>query len=65
LVVAENGRLTANLGCINLIADGHVAHVVSWSGEILNTLELPLWLVMHWREKALPAGYEPFEEVGS
>jgi hypothetical protein len=65
LVVAENGRLTANLGCINLIADGHVAHVVSWSGEILNTVELPGWLVMHWRDKALPASYEPFEEVGS
>jgi hypothetical protein len=65
LVVEENGRLSASLGSINLIADGQLAHVVSWSGEILNTLELPGWLVMHWRDKAVPASYEPFEEVTS
>ncbi len=65
VVVAENDRLCASLGPIQLVADGKVAQVVSWSGEVLNTIELPAWLVMDWREKALSASYEPFEEVAS
>ena len=66
VVVAENGKLTADLGPIKLIADGHVALAVSWSGEVLNTLQLPGWLIMHWHDKAIPANYDPFaQEVAS
>lgn len=58
-----DGTLVADLGAVLIHVDGYLrALVVSWEGQVLNEIELPLRMIEHWEQTALSEEYDPFGE---